>query len=117
MATKIYSIRFDPDLMARVDASGVGRSEFIREAVEAALVASPVKRPAAPSASKKNSSEKSSRWAADDAAVLDVIRGGRFSSRDVEKRIGWMGLRYSKAEKRLLESGAVMVVDGVLVAA
>ena len=37
MPTKNYSIRFDPDLMARVDARPEGRSEFIRAAAEAAL--------------------------------------------------------------------------------
>lgn len=53
---------------------------------------------------------------ADAAAVLAVIRSKPMSSRQVEAAMGWLGLRYSNAEKLLLRSGAVAVVDGHLVA-
>lgn len=138
MATKIYSVRFEPELMDRVDAQDVGRSEFIRDAVEAALGVSsdpvakintpkviPVRKPAP---QKKNSivppsDEKSevmtaapSGRQADAAAVLEVVRSKPQSSRQVEAAMGWMGLRYANAEKLLMRSGAVAVVDGHLVA-
>lgn len=53
---------------------------------------------------------------ADAAAVLEVIRSKPMSSRQVEAAMGWMGLRYANAEKLLMRSGAVAVVDGHLVA-
>lgn len=51
----------------------------------------------------------------DKADVLAAVAGGRFSSSDLERRMGWLGLRYSRAEKDLLSSGDICIADGVLV--
>lgn len=138
MATTNYSIRFDPELMARVDARAEGRSEFIRSAVEAALdgpALSASESPVKP-APKKNSIKGSvpdpvlsaidaakSRPAAvrsgrqaDAAALLAVIRSKRLSSRQAEAEMGWLGLRCANAEKLLLSSGAAVLDGGFLVA-
>ena len=142
MATKIYSIRFDPDLMARVDACAAGRSEFIRAAVEAALGAGDALAlnpayadvdPAAllPAPAKKNSLKGSvskgsgvspvkasgarSGRQDDAAALLSLIGSKRLSPRQAEAETGWLGLRYANAEKLLLSSGAAVRDGGFLV--
>ena len=121
MPTKNYSIRFDPDLMARVDARPEGRSEFIRAAAEAALgvpFAGAVNDPvqvAIDTAKARPAVARSGRQA-DAAELLAVIRSKRLSPRQAEAEMGWLGLRYGNAEKLLLSSGAAVVVDGVLVA-
>ena len=51
---------------------------------------------------------------ADSRALLVVLRGKRMSSRDLEGRMGWLGLRYSKAEGELLGSGLVVSREGYL---
>ena len=137
MPTKNYSIRFDPDLMARVDARPEGRSEFIRAAAEAALgvpfagavngpVAGGKKKSFVPpdpdpvqvaidTAKARPAVARSGRQA-DAAELLAVIRSKRLSPRQAEAEMGWLGLRYGNAEKLLLSSRAAVVVDGVLVA-
>lgn len=123
--------------LGRIDAVASNRSEFIRDAVEAALggdttlVEKPASIPARKAVpQKKNSivppSDKTevkpklaaapSGRQADAAAVLGVIRSKRLTSRQVEAEMGWLGLRYANAEKLLLSSGAAAVVDGHLVA-
>ena len=137
MPTKNYSIRFDPDLMARVDARPEGRSEFIRAAAEAALgvpfagavngpVAGGKKKSFVPpdpdpvqvaiDTAKARPAVARSGRKADAAELLAVIRSKRLSPRQAEAEMGWLGLRYGNAEKLLLSSGAAVVVDGVLVA-
>jgi len=130
MGTKMISIRLDEGLLERVDGTGLKRSEFIRDAVEAALDGSvqkvhvatvPKKNSIAGSGSKLSgvaevgvSSVPSGR-AADQAVVLSLLRKKRLTSRQAEQAMGWAGLRYGNAEKALLSSGAVAVVDGALV--
>jgi hypothetical protein len=136
MPTKNYSIRFDPDLMARFDARPEGRSEFIRAAAEAALglpFAGALNGPAAGAKKKsfvppdpdpvqaaidtaKARPVARSGRQADAAELLAMIRSKRLSPRQAEAEMGWLGLRYGNAEKLLLSSGAAVVVDGVLVA-
>lgn len=130
----VMKVRFCDGTFARIDAVAGNRSEFIRDAVEAALVSSSdpvakVKRPdPVPDrvvvSQKKNSivppsgkSKPVSGRQADADAVLGVIRGRRLTSRQVEAEMGWQGLRYSNAEKLLLSSGSAVFADGVLVAA
>lgn len=38
------------------------------------------------------------------------------SSRDADRAMGWMGLRYSKAEGQLLLAGLIRLEGGLLVA-
>jgi len=132
MPTKNYSIRFDADLMARVDAITRNRSEFIREVVLRELV---VRGGVMPVGSKKKSfvppepdpvlsaidAAKARPVApsgrqADAAALLAVIRSKRLSPRRAEAEMGWLGLRYGNAEKLLLSSGAAVLDGGFLVA-
>lgn len=54
--------------------------------------------------------------AKDKADALSLIKSGRYSSRDLEKKFDWIGLRYANAEKALLSENLVHVVDGILVA-
>ena len=133
----VMKVRFGDGTFARIDAVASNRSEFIRDAVEAALggdttlVEKPASVPARkPSPQKKNSTGPSSDKTevnpkmaaapsgrqADAVSVLGVIRGKRLTSRQVEAEMGWLGLRYANAEKLLLSSGAAAVVDGHLVA-
>ncbi len=122
---KIYSIRLDEDLVARVDGLGVNRSEFIRDAVEAALGAggdvpkaalvekrsAPKKNPIVPAVKPLDA-----RREADVKFLLSEIRRLRLTSRQAEALMGWFGMRYRNAENHLLKSGGVVVVDGLLVA-
>jgi Arc/MetJ-type ribon-helix-helix transcriptional regulator len=168
VALKIFSIRLDADLVARVDATGVKRSEFVRCAIEAALQArsdlgayvaaagparnellddlpmkpapepilprgpgagglKPVKREVdAPAAPKKNSiaapddkRAAARAWGAtlretDMKSILEVARSGRYSSRDIECQLGFLGLRYKKAEDALLRSGLIRFEGGLV---
>lgn len=120
--------------LASIDAVATNRSEFVRDAIGVALVdiGIPDSTPKTVAASnmrkvdtapvvKKNSlqipvSEVSvpSGRQADAAVVLVALRKRSMSSRDAEKSMAWLGLRYLNAEKLLLSSGAVAVVDGLL---
>jgi len=116
----------------RIDAITPNRSEFIREVVLRELV---VRGGVMPVGSKKKSfvppepdpvlsaidAAKARPVApsgrqADAAELLAVIRSKRLSPRRAEAEMGWLGLRYSNAEKLLLSSGAAVLDGGFLVA-
>lgn len=68
--------------------------------------------PDMPPDAEKNSFECS----ADQKVILSALRAKSRTSRDLEKRLGWLGLRYSNAEKVLLGCGMIAVVGGMMVA-
>tara|TARA_R110000851_G_scaffold308778_1_gene467883 strand:+ start:20203 stop:20697 length:495 start_codon:yes stop_codon:yes gene_type:complete len=66
---------------------------------------------------KKNSLQGSAdKLTVDQKVILSALREKSRSSRDLEKRLAWLGLRYSNAEKSLLGRGLIAVVGGMLVA-
>ena len=132
MGTKMFSVRLDEDLIARLEGVGEKRSDFVRAAIEAALgvggldapvAAKSVKKVDMASAPKKNSiavpvekaTSVSGFRVADEEALVALLRKRPLSSRDAERSMAWLGLRYPNAEKALLSSGRVAVVDGLLV--
>ena len=131
MAMKGYSFRLEEGLVARVDALGVKRADFVRDAIEAALCGDGVMKPAEmdrvggapemPPAPKKNSLKvpvkkvSTELRGADEKVLLSELRRQAMTSRDLERKMAWLGLRYSRAEKALLSSGLVVVVDGLMV--
>lgn len=52
----------------------------------------------------------------DAVVLLGALRKKPMGSRDAEKAMGWLGLRYSKAEKQLIGLGLVRQENGILVA-
>ena len=52
----------------------------------------------------------------DDAEVLSMLRERPRSSRDASDAMGWLGIRFDRAERRLLAAGLVRVEGGVLFA-
>ncbi|GLO70333.1 hypothetical protein MACH17_18500 [Phaeobacter inhibens] len=52
----------------------------------------------------------------DAVVLLGALRKKRMSSRDAEEAMGWLGLRYSKAERQLIGLGLVHQENGLLVA-
>lgn len=74
--------------------------------------------PAMPPEPKKNSLKVPTEkvvHSADQAALLALLSKKPLRSRDAEKAMAWMGLRYVNAERGLLGKGAIAVVDGLLV--
>ena len=139
MARKIFSFRLDEDLVSRIDGTGLKRSDFVRGAIEAALcgsvvpepVSAPEPTPAAVAAlepavvstsvPKKNNSGVSSdgfrvdAFRSDSLVLLEALRKKRMTPRDAERAMGWLGLRYSRAEAELLGAGVICLDDGFLV--
>jgi len=137
MPGKVFSFRLDEGLVSRIDEVSSDRTGFVREALERALAGASdgsvtsfnrpkrERRPdPAVEAVKAAIPEKVRVPAkkgfttplreADKAAVLDLIRKKRVSSRQAEQEMGWPGLRYANAEKALLADGTVEVVNGLL---
>jgi Arc/MetJ-type ribon-helix-helix transcriptional regulator len=130
----VMQVRFPDGTFARIDEVSSNRSEFIRYAVDKALKAGSGQRPKTDvpaiaeravkevPAKRVRSEKKIDGQAVSDGlrpdakVLLEALRGKRMTSRDAEKAMGWMGLRYSKAEGQLLLAGAIRVEGGVLVA-
>lgn len=106
----LMPVRFPDGTFERIDALGGNRSEFIRDAVSAAL--GDVVRDRAV-VGEKNSNEGSD-LSADALELFGVVSVSPISSRDLEKKFSWLGLRYSKAEAALLSSDLAEVSDGLL---
>ena len=103
-------LRVPDGLLDRIDAvrGGETRSGFIRGAVEVALGVEVRREP---------ERKKISSVPADQIVLLALVRKRVLSSRDAEKALGWLGLRYGNAERGLLKAGLIEVRDGVLVEA
>lgn len=130
----VMQVRFPDGTFARIDEVSSNRSEFIRYAVDEALKAGSGQRPKADvpaiaeravkevpekrARSKKNFDGQavSDGLRPDARVLLSALREKRMTSRDSEKAMGWMGLRYAKAEKQLIQAGLIRVEGGVLVA-
>mgnify|MGYP003644563541 CR=1 FL=1 len=73
--------------------------------------------PDMPPDTKKNSLQSSGiKQTPDHEVLLSALRVKSRSSRDLEKQMAWLGLRYSNAEKSLMGRGLIAVVGGMLVA-
>ena len=120
--------------LGRIDAITPNRSEFIREVVLRELVVrggvmpigakkksfvtpDPYPVQVAPDAAKARPAAARSGRQSDAAELLSLIRSKRLSSRQAESEMGWLGLRYSNAENLLINSGAIVLDGGLLVAA
>lgn len=125
IGSDLTQVRFPDGTFDRIEALGADRPYFIRAAVEAALVeAGGADRVAAAkrSGGKKNSFASSgkkpvSRRSADVSVLLSALRMKSMSSRDLERKVAWSGLRFRNAELRLLDDGLATVKGGLLVAA
>lgn len=52
----------------------------------------------------------------DAVVLLTALRKKRMTSQGAEREMGWMGLRYSRAEGELLSSGLAWLDGGILCA-
>lgn len=97
--SRVVSVRFPVSVLARIEAvSGHrGRNRFICDAVVAAL-------------------GSVGDLSSDASALLSVVRRERLTSREAEKVVDWLGLRFRNAERELLDAGLVRFVDGLMVA-
>ena len=86
-------LKLESGTLARIDACSENRSDFIRGAISSAL---------------------GDDLPADARVLLDRLRRRPSSSRDAERHFGWLGLRYSKAERALLDRELIRVRGGVL---
>lgn len=142
----VMPVRFPDGTFERIDAIADNRSDFIRGAVLSALgsdrdvrvgcsteiVAGPVDvgigqtepKPKKPSLTKpvqpkKNFDRKPVKkdgLRPDAEVLLASIRKRRWTSKQHEKEMGWLGLRFARAEGDLFDLGLVKVEDGMLVA-
>lgn len=111
VGSDLMQVRFPDGTFDLIDAVSDNRSCFIRDAVSAALGGGGVRR-----VPRKKNSNVSSGRGADAAVLLEALRKRSMSSREAEKLMGWLGLRYANAEKRLLQDGSVYSDGGILVA-
>lgn len=106
----VLKVRVPADLLDRIDALGVNRSEWVREACEvrlagsvdakpAPIVALPVKKPVVTRVTRD--------FSADFPAVLAVLAEHRYSIRDLAKRLGWPEM---KVERVVVEMGKAHLV-------
>lgn len=142
MAQKIFSFRLDEDLVSRIDALDQRRSDFVREAILAALDGRAagllaetdrevvlanadqvrlIKKPVSEKAvrRKKNFDRKpieKDGLRPDEAVLLEAVRRKRMTSQQADRAMGWLGLRFARAESELLSRGLIRVDGGVLVA-
>lgn len=120
--------------LARIDAVSGNRSEFVRDALLSVLgggdlqkvqIAGPKKtgaeKPVSENAggSKKNFDRKpieKDGLRPDEAVLLEAVRRKRMTSQQADRAMGWLGLRFARAESELLSRGLIRVDGGVLVA-
>ena len=135
MPKKIISVRLDEDLISEVDKlcpKRGERSDFISDAISEKLhgaldvceegsgeTKSDLVRPGEaipiPRKGVDGQAVNICDLKPDAVVLLSALRQKRMASREAEKSMGWLGLRYSKAERSLIGAGLVAVVDGVLV--
>lgn len=98
----LVSVRLSDDVLNRIGAVSSNRSDFIRDAIEAALV---------------RADGKNSLLTEDQRDLLALVRQeGSVGARGLEARLGWGGLRYQRAERGLSAAGLIRFEGGRLVA-
>lgn len=102
------------DMMDRVVADTPMKPDVMSPAELEAVGGAPDLPPEPKKNSLKVTQEKGVR-SADQAALLALLSKKPLRSRDAEKAMAWLGLRYRNAESGLLGRGAIAVVDGLLV--
>lgn len=118
--------------LARIDAVSGNRSEFVREALLSFLDGGEkssvvvcdkggAEKPVSENAggSKKNFDRKpieKDGLRPDEAVLLEAVRRKRMTSQQADRAMGWLGLRFARAESELLSRGLIRVDGGVLVA-
>ena len=111
MSTVSVTARLPAGLVERLDARAGkgGRSKAMSEALEVYLAAVGDER-------RRDTPEPVSRSSVhpDDDAVLHMIRGKRLSAREAKAMSGWLGIRFDRAEQRLVRSGRIRYVDGIM---
>lgn len=139
----VMPVRFPDGTFERIDAIADNRSDFIRGAVLSALgsdrvhievnAGSPslevagksrkyeIEKPAPqkPTEPKKNFDRKPVKkdgLRPDAEVLLASIRKRRWTSKQHEKEMGWLGLRFARAEGDLFQAKLISAEDGILVA-
>ena len=121
---QIISLRLEPDTIATIDAI-VGkqhRSEFIRDAVDQALDGKP-KQKAAPKPKKEKRvvqqpNRQGKSVAVDGHTLLALVTAseGGISAKNAKEQLGWMPMRFDRAERALLQLDLITSVSGYLYA-
>ncbi len=120
-----FLLKLPAGTMARIEAASPNRSEWIRDVLLGALDAwegvdgggetkSELVRPGEAIRIPRGFDPKCLR--PDALVLLGAIQKKRMTSRQAEAELGWLGLRYSNAEKSLIAADLVVLQDGVLVA-
>ena len=124
MTKKIYSFRLDEALVSRIDALGVKRGKFVRDAIEAALgagdhlaafveVAGTSRNEILDDIPMKPAPKKISNVpVGDEDRLLEYLRCGIRTERDAVRALGWTDMRVSKAVARLGAAGRVRFKAG-----
>lgn len=104
-------------MLAEIDAvCGGNRSEWLRCAIRGALDGGvePVVDRGAVSEPVSADPGVGARLHPKSAELLEFIRGKRLSSRDAERRLGWSGLLFHRAEAELLRLRLARMDAGLL---
>ena len=127
MGKKIISVRLDEVLLSAVDElcpKRGDRSDFISDAISEKLRGGDGDLPLEaeervgekPRPGKRETIAGAVGLNPDEAVLREVLLRKRMTSRQAEAETGWFGLRYSKAERALMDLGLVRVEGGVLCA-
>lgn len=131
-----FLLKLPDGWLSRIDGVSGNRSEFIREAIGVALgvdgpsgsvsdkvpekVGRPDPVPGVPASgvlvNRKGSVVDPAGLRPDAVVLLAALRKKRMTSQGAEREMGWMGLRYSRAEGELLSSGLAWLDGGILCA-
>lgn len=133
----VMPVRFPDGTFERIDAIADNRSDFIRGAVLNALGSdrvechgdvtievplprvvrkSPSEKPDRPKKNFDRQPVKKDGLRPDAEVLLASVRKNRWTSRQHENALGWLGLRFKRAVDDLFQAGLIKVDDGVLVA-
>lgn len=119
------------ELLSQLDADGVNRSEWVREACEmraAGLL--PVRdvseEPVAESAPARSVREhrgvvtqpaRKRDWLSEGPAVLEAMGSSRYSTRDLARRLGWGEMKLARVLEAMEGAGQIRFERGVVVKA
>lgn len=115
------------EMLDRLDAEGLGRSEWVREACEMRLSGlTPVRDvrddpvvevPVREALPKRVHRPGKRDWTGDFPAVEAAIREHRYSTRDLATRLGWPAMRLDRVLEAMEAAGKVRYERGMVVAA
>ncbi|MCF6275677.1 MAG: hypothetical protein L3J05_07925 [Robiginitomaculum sp.] len=136
---EVMKVRFSDGTFARIDCVSGNRSDFIRSAVcgvldfdvsavapvllgpvsvpKKNLIGSVLKKPVVAAVvlrDRRGVEVDTSGFRSDSLLLLEHIFLDRVTSRQASISLGWLGLRFDRAEKELLSSGVVWIDGGFL---